>query len=255
MAVIKKTTEKEKIIKVKKTVHEKSTSIKVIAIKVKKAVAPKTTGEFLMKVFDIFGKEEKSLELPKEIFDIKTDLKLISQYIRVFLTNQRQGNASTKTRGEVMGSTRKIYRQKGTGNARHGDIKAPIFVGGGIVGGPRTHDYNLKMNKKQKQIAFYSALTLKFKEQNIFGLQLGTIKDLKTKIIAQFLKTVKADNGSVIFVLPKLERNNFVLSARNLKKVSLCDVSTLNPYEIVKTNKLFFVDDALLIMSKKFSKT
>src|SRR3989339_216040 len=103
-----------------------------------------------VRVFSIDGKEKKTIELNKNIFDVKVSPSLLAQAVRVYLANQRAGTASSKTRSEVVGSTRKIYRQKGTGKARHGSLKAPIFVGGGVVGGPKPRDFSLKINKKQK---------------------------------------------------------------------------------------------------------
>ena len=134
-----------------------------------KKVAVKKTSGLTVPVYDIKGKEKGTLILPKEAFAVSVKPQLLAQAVRVYQFNRRQGTASTKTRGEVTGSTRKIYRQKGTGRARHGDIKAPIFVGGGIVGGPKPKDYSLGINKKQKTKAFFGALTLKLKEKNILG--------------------------------------------------------------------------------------
>src|SRR3989338_9847754 len=107
--------------------------------------------------------------MPKEIFAVEASPRLLAQYVRVYLANRRQGTASAKTRAEVKGSTRKIYKQKGTGKARHGDIKAPIFIGGGVVGGPIPRDFSLKFNKKQKRKVLFYALTLKLKQKDIFG--------------------------------------------------------------------------------------
>ena len=121
-------------------------------------------------VYDLDGKEKSTLEVAKEIFGIESNPKLIAQYVRVYHANQRQGTSSTKTRGEVRGSTRKIYRQKGTGKARHGDIKAPIFVGGGVVGGPQPGKHSLKLNKKQIKKSLFTALSLKFNAGDIFAL-------------------------------------------------------------------------------------
>src|SRR3989344_5158891 len=180
----------------------------------------KKSGSLTVPVYEISGKEKGSLSLPKEAFSVDVNKALLAQAVRVYQSNQRQGTASTKTRGEVVGSTRKIYRQKGTGRARHGDIKAPIFVGGGIVGGPKPKDFSLKINKKQKTKAFFSALTLKLKENNIMGIVDEALKiKPKTKIVADFLEALKFSGKKITFVLPKLEKNNFVLASRNLSKV------------------------------------
>src|SRR3990172_10626024 len=140
--------------------------------KTKKEVRKKNVKAGLtLPVYGVDGKEKTPADLQKEIFSVEVNPRLLAQYVRVYLANQRQGNASTKTRGEVTGSTRKIYRQKGTGNARHGSIKAPIFVGGGITFGPKPRDYSLKMNKKQKTLALFSSLTVKANDKEIFALQ------------------------------------------------------------------------------------
>jgi large subunit ribosomal protein L4 len=119
-------------------------------------------------------KKEKIIDFPKEMFESIENKPLLAQAVRVYLANQRQGNASTKTRGEVHGTTKKVYKQKGTGRARHGAKKAPIFVGGGIAGGPKPRDYSLKLNKQQKKIALICALTLKRNEKKLFVLENGT---------------------------------------------------------------------------------
>lgn len=208
-----------------------------------------------VKVYDAKGNEKESAALPKEIFSIKASPKLLAQYVRVYLTNQRQGTASTKTRGDVIGSTKKIYRQKGTGRARHGDIKAPIFVGGGVAGGPKPKDYSLKMNKKQKRKSLFLALSLKQKDHAI--LQAG--KDLikigpKTKLAVQFLKTVGIQNEKTLFVFPKMEANNFILASRNIPRVYFSDVPSLNAYAVLNADKIVFIDNALSVLEKHFTK-
>src|SRR3989338_10897476 len=121
-------------------------------VTIKKTTTVKKTSPSLV-IYNIEGKEEKTIELPKDIFSVSANPSLLAQAVRVYLVNQRQGNVKVKTRSEVIGSTRKIYRQKGTGKARHGAIKAPIFVGGGVAHGPKQKDYNLKFNKKMRKKA------------------------------------------------------------------------------------------------------
>ncbi len=209
-----------------------------------------------LKVYDVSGQEKETLTLPKEIFAVDAKPSLLAQYIRVYLANQRQGTASTKTRGEVTGSTRKIYRQKGTGRARHGDIKAPIFVGGGIVGGPKPTNYSLKINKKQKKLALRAALTLKNKEANIIGLTDAFLKiEPKTKIFANFLKNIKSTDQKILLILPKLEKNNLVLAARNIQGLKLEDAVSINPYEILKSNKILVLEKALEVIENNLAKS
>lgn len=203
-------------------------------------------------IYNIEGKEEKIVNLPKEIFSVSANPKLLAQAVRVFLVNQRQGNVSVKTRGEVIGSTRKIYRQKGTGKARHGAIKAPIFVGGGVAHGPKQKDYNLKFNKKEKKIALFGALSEKLKEKKIFGLndKALTIKP-KTKIFVNFLEHLKLLDKNNLIVLPKMEKNNLILAMRNIPGVSFVDVRSLNPYLVLKSNNLVFIEKALEVFKSK----
>lgn len=222
--------------------------------KTEQSTVKKTSG-LSIPLYDISGKEKGALELSKEAFSTPVKPQLLAQAVRVYLSNQRQGTASTKTRGEVVGSTRKIYRQKGTGKARHGDIKAPIFVGGGIVGGPKPKDYSLSLSKKQKRKAFFGALSLKLKEKNIIGFLDSAIKiEPKTKKVVGFLKAMKLNDKKVTFVLSKIEKNNFVMASRNLPKISLVDCQSLNTYEVLNSEKLVFFEKALEVFNNKFLK-
>lgn len=208
----------------------------------------------LLKVIDLNGKETKEIPLLNEIFSVKASPKLLAHYVRVYLANQRQGNASTKTRGEVTGSTRKIYRQKGTGKARHGDIKAPIFVGGGVVGGPSPRDFSLKINKKQKQKALFGALTIKYQKGLVFGLSETSLKtEPKTKIIAGFLKKMSWIGKRTLFVLPEL-KNNLVLASRNLFEPELIEAKTLNPYVVMRADVVLFLEPSIDIVVNHFLK-
>ncbi len=219
----------------------------------KKIVEKKSPSGLTIKLYDREGSEKKTVELSKEIFSQKENPKLLAQYVRVYLANQRQGTASSKTRGEVTGSTRKIYRQKGTGRARHGSIKAPIFVGGGVVGGPKPRDYSLKLNKKQRQKALFLALTLKQKANAIFAADKDLITiEPKTKLIARFLREVGSKDQKVLFVLPKMEKSNFIFAARNIPGVHIIDAHSLNPYLLLQARKIIFVDNALSVMETHF---
>lgn len=205
-------------------------------------------------VYDFKAKEIDSLSLPKEIFKFKINEKLLAQSVRVYLANQRQGTVSTKDRGEVAGSTRKIYRQKGTGRARHGSIKAPIFVGGGIVGGPKPRDYSLKINKKQKKQAIFASLSLQLKNKNIiiFSDKILSIEP-KTKKIFELLKNFNLNDKKVLFVLPKIEKK-FILAARNIKKVDFIDAKSINAYKILSYQKLIFFESSIEEIKKNFIK-
>jgi len=205
-----------------------------------------------LSVYGIDGKEQKTIELPKEVFSVTPNKSLITQAIRVYLVNQRQGNVKVKTRSEVIGSTRKIYRQKGTGKARHGAIKAPIFVGGGVAHGPKQKDYNLKFNKKEKKLALYGALSTKLKENKIFGLEEKTLTmKPKTKTVSNFLSELKLIGKNNLMILKKLETNNLVLAMRNIPNISFVDVNSLNPYLVLKSSSLIFVENALEVFKIK----
>lgn len=219
-------------------------------VTIKKTTTIKKTSPSLV-IYNIEGKEEKTIELPKEIFSVSANPSLLAQAVRVYLVNQRQGNVKVKTRSEVIGSTRKIYRQKGTGKARHGAIKAPIFVGGGIAHGPKQKDYNLKFNKKEKKLALFAALSIKLKEKKIFGLdEKVLIMKPKTKAFVNFLKELKLLGKSNLVIMKKMEKNNLVLAIRNISGISFVDVNSLNPYLILKSNNLIFIENALEVFKK-----
>ncbi len=223
---------------------------------VKKEVKPKTrrsAGNLSLSLLGLNGKEVGTTQLPKEIFASKANPKLLAQYARVYLTNQRQGNASTKTRSEVTGSTRKIYRQKGTGKARHGDIKAPIFVGGGVVGGPKPKIISLSINKKQKTKALAGAFTLRFSQGDIVGLSNDFLKmTAKTKEFANFLKLSGFENKSMVVILPKMEKNNLVLASRNIPHLTLLEAQSVNAYEVLKSKKILMVEGSVLALKEHF---
>lgn len=225
------------------------TTTKKSETKTKTSAAKK--GSLSLSIYSIEGKETKTVGLPKEVFATKANPSLLAQAVRVYLVNQRQGNVKVKTRGEVIGSTRKIYRQKGTGKARHGAIKAPIFVGGGIAHGPKQKEYNLKFNKKERKIALFGALSEKLKENKIFGLEEKalTMKP-KTKTVVNFLKELKLIGKNNLMIMKKMETNNLVLSMRNISNITFVDVNSLNPYLILKSSSLIFVENALEVFNK-----
>ncbi len=232
--------------------RKKAAVEKVQPVKNKVPKKAKVPAGLNIPVYNISGQEVGTAALSKAIFDIKANPKLLAQYVRVYLANQRQGTASAKTRGEVGGSTRKIYRQKGTGRARHGSRKAPIFVGGGVVGGPKPKDHFLKMNKKQRQMALFYALTLKRKD--IIGLSESKIEP-KTKIVVNFLKNLKLYGTNSLLVMPKSENTNLILASRNITGIKIINATLINAYEIMKTNKIIMLKTALTDLEKHFLKS
>ncbi|MCS7092962.1 MAG: 50S ribosomal protein L4 [Patescibacteria group bacterium] len=207
-------------------------------------------------IYDLEGNQTGNINLPPQIFKTTINEKLMAQTVRVYLFNQRQGTASTKTRGEVAGSTRKIYRQKGTGRARHGDIKAPIFVGGGVVGGPKPKDFSLKINKKQNKKSIISALSFQFKNENIIILDDEALKidKPKTKIINRFLEKLGLKGKKVLFILPKLSQE-FILSLRNIPKTDFIEARMINTYQILNCHQIIIFESAIDEIKKIFQVT
>ncbi len=201
-------------------------------------------------IFDVAGKAAGKMELPKEIFAQSPQDELLAQSVRVYLARQRQGTASTKTRGEVRGSTRKIYRQKGTGRARHGAIRAPIFVGGGIVFGPKPRNYDLQLPPKMRKKALVAALTGKFKENDILVLSdLSALKG-KTREMIKMLTNLKLETKhgqlktKTLLITPKLEENTW-RAGRNIQNLTLTPANLLNPYQLLAHKKIIFTKEAL----------
>lgn len=195
-------------------------------------------------LFDIKGKTVGQVDLPKEIFGTKVNLGLIAQAVRVFLANQRQATAKAKGRGEVKGSGRKIYRQKGTGHARHGDKYAPIFVGGGSAHGPSGfQNFSLKMSKTMKQKALFSALTSLLQEKRVYVVKLDKFEP-KTKNIFSLLKDLKIDGGKLLLVVPEM-KSEIVKAARNIKKLKILPVGNLNTYEVINNGNLVFLLESI----------
>lgn len=223
--------------------------------KLAKKIAAKKLGALELEVFDAKGKVKEIVKLPKEIFGVKINKALLSQAVRVYLANQRKGTASTKTRGEVVGSTRKIWQQKGTGRARHGSRKAPIFVGGGIVFGPRPRDYSLDLPKNMKRLALFSALSSKLKEGEIKGVTSLDSLEPKTKIIAEIFKNlnIAEKKRNVLFVMPfgpKFE--NLHRAVRNLRGVNILNANILNTYEVLNNRLILLLKEAIPVMEKTF---
>lgn len=204
--------------------------------------------------FDLTGGSAKEVGFSKEIVEAKAADAQMAQYFRVYLNNQRQGTAKAKGRSEVAGTTKKIYKQKGTGKARHGSMRAPIFKGGGVVGGPLPKDYSQRINKKQKKQVLFAALGQRMHEGDIVGLSYSDVKAKpQTKKLADFLKKMKIANEKVLFVLPAEKVESLVLSMRNLKNASYVPATNINAYEILTAGKLVFVNDAFAQLEKHFS--
>ncbi len=194
------------------------------------------------------ARESGKLELPKEYFGAKVNKALLSQALRVYLNNQKSHWASTKTRGEVEGSTRKIYRQKGTGRARHGGIRAPIFVGGGIALGPKYRKVILDLPKKMKQASLISALSQKAQSGQIAGL-LGAEKSSgKTKEVAGLLK--KINSNSALIVVDK-KQENLERATKNIKNINIQLVRNINTFEVIRYKNLLLTKEAIAALESR----
>lgn len=199
--------------------------------------------EMEIAIVGIDGKAKGKMSLPKELFKAPVNMQLLAQSVRVYLANQRAGGASTKTRGEVEGSTRKIYRQKGTGRARHGGIRAPIFVGGGIVFGPKPRDYRLTMPSKMRKTALISALTSQFAGKNIIVVDGMEDLESKTKKFASAFAHIGAVKKT-LFVVPK-ESEKLVRATRNIVNVDSMPIANMHAYAVISHDKIVFTKSAL----------
>ena len=202
-------------------------------------------------VYKIDGTQtEKKADLAKEVFGIEPNDHAIYLDVVQYLANQRHGNAKTKDRSEIAHSTKKLGRQKGGGGARHGSLKANIFVGGGRVFGPVPRFYHSKLNKKVKSLARCSALSYKAQEKAIIVVEPFTMEAPKTKEFAQILTNLKAGERNVLFVLPANSDNIFI-SSRNLPYADVITVDEINTYAIMKADKLVMVDGVQDILASR----
>ncbi len=234
----------------KKAIVKKSTKVKEATVRTASTARKMTS----MKLVDLAGKDAGAMQLPSEIFAAEINNALIAQAIRVFLANQREGSASTKTRGEVRGSTRKIYRQKGTGRARHGGIRAPIFVGGGIVFGPHPRDYSLKLSKKMKKKALFSALSARNAEHALTIVAGAEKMSPKTKEAAKtFANLSVADKKRVLFVVSDTAES-VKKSTRNLPYITILPYAQLNTYDVVSAHAIVFMQEAAVKLEGHFLK-
>ena len=205
-----------------------------------------------IKVLNKEGKATaKKVSLTKEIFAIDPNDHAIYLDVKQYLANQRQGTHQSRERGEIAGSTRKIKKQKGTGTARAGSIKNPLFRGGGRVFGPRPKNYGFKLNKKLKVLARKSALSYKAKDKNIMILEELSFKTPKTKEFLSILKFLKVDSDKALFVTSERD-NNTLLSSRNLKNAKVITADKLNTYDILHSNKLIIFEKAFIQIEKQF---
>jgi large subunit ribosomal protein L4 len=201
-------------------------------------------------VVNISGKKTgRSVELPDEIFGAEPNDHVIYLAVKQFLAAQRQGTHKVKTRTEVKGSSKKLHRQKGTGGSRKGNLRSPIFKGGGTIFGPKPHAYDFKLNRKVKDLAKISALSHKAKDNAIVILEDINFDTPKTKTFAGALKALSIDNKKSLFILPEYN-DNFYLSLRNIPEVNGALIADINTYDIVNADVLILTESAAKIFSE-----
>ncbi len=194
-------------------------------------------------VYSVEGKKVKEIELKEEIFGIEPNEAVVHSVLVNFLANQRQGTQSTKTRAEVRGGGRKPWRQKGTGRARQGSIRAPQWVKGGIALGPKPRSYKYTVNRKERRLAIKSMLSSKVLEKELVVVDALDLKEIKTKEMAKVLNNLKVE-GKTLILLPE-KNENVQKSARNIENVKTTLVNTINVYDLLKYKNLVITLDTV----------
>ena len=207
-----------------------------------------------VKVLDFNGKDTgRKVQLSDSVFAIEPNNHAVYLDVKQYLANQRQGTHKAKERAEVAGSTRKIKKQKGTGTARAGSAKNPLFKGGGTVFGPRPRSYSFKLNKNLKRLARKSAFSIKAKESNIIVLEDFNFETPSTKNFINVLKALELENKKSLFILGDTNKNVY-LSSRNLKGSSVVSSLELSTYAILNANNLVLLESSLEIIEENLSK-
>lgn len=220
-------------------------------VAVSKPIKTEKTSKLTAPVVTIDGKSAGTVALPEILFNAKINKHLVSQAVRVYLSNQREGSAKSKTRGEVQGSTRKIYKQKGTGRARHGGIRAPIFAGGGVAFGPRPHDFTMAFPQKMRRAALASILTTKFNQGDIiFVSGMDTLLP-KTKEMAKTLSALGVSKGCIVLTE---HSESIVRSARNIEGITTIPAVNLTTYIVLVSSKVIIPKEAIAVLEKTFTR-
>ena len=202
-------------------------------------------------VYNMQGKKVSDIELNEKVFGIKPNEEIVHTALVNYMANQRQGTASTKTRAEVSGGGKKPWKQKGTGRARQGSIRAPQWFKGGIALGPKPRDYRYTINKKERRLAIKSVLSSKVLENNLVVLDKIELKEIKTKNMVNVLQNLKLE-GKILMVLP--EKNlNVQKSAKNIEGVKTSLVNTINVYDLLKYNKLILTVDSVKSLEEVYA--
>lgn len=204
-------------------------------------------------VLNIKGEETgREVSLDKSVFGVEPNEHAVYLDVKNYLANQRQGTAKTKERGEITGSTRKIKKQKGTGTARAGSIKSPVFRGGGTIFGPKPRDYGFKLNKKVKKLARKSVLSSRAKEKAIQVLEDFTFEAPKTKEFISILNSLSINGKKSLLLLNEKNKNVF-LSSRNIKKAQVTTVDEVNTYDLINAEHLILCEGTLDQLKEKFN--
>ncbi len=196
------------------------------------------------------AKTGRTIELPEEIFGAEPNNHVIYLAVKQYLAAQRQGTHKVKTRAEANGSSKKLVKQKGTGGARKGNLRSPIYKGGGTIFGPKPHLYDFKLNRKVKDLAKISALSYKAKENAIVVVEDVTMETPKSKQFAGILKSLQLSDKKILFVLPE-DSENVYLSLRNIPSVQGTLLSDVNTYDIVNANVLVFTESVAKIFTEE----
>ena len=204
-----------------------------------------------VEVVDIKGqKTGRSVELPAEIFGIEPNEHVIYLAVKHYLAAQRQGTHKVKTRAEVQGASRKLHKQKGTGGSRKGNIRNPLYKGGGTIFGPKPHSYDFKLNKKVKDLAKVSALSYKAKDNAIVVLEDINFDAPKTKLVADVLKSLNIAGKKTLFILPEYN-DSLYLSLRNLPKVGSTLLADINTYDVVNADVIVLTENAVKVFNEE----
>ena len=205
-------------------------------------------------VLNVSGQETGArVQLPDSVFGVEPNDHAIYLDVKQYLANQRQGTHKSKQRNEIAGSTRKLHKQKGTGGARAGSVKSPLFNGGGRVFGPQPRDYSFKLNKKLKSLARKSALSYKAKDNQIVVLEDFNFDSIKTKNYIQLVASLNFADEKTLLVLPSAN-NNIYLSSRNIKKAKVITADQLSTYDILNAGRLLLTANSVKTLEEALAK-
>lgn len=204
------------------------------------------------KVFNINGEQTGSIALPDNVFNTKINIPLMHEVVNWYLANRRQGTHSAKTRAEVSGSGRKPWKQKGTGRARAGSIRSPLWRHGGVIFAKKPREFSYSIPKRKRKIALLSALSAKARDGAVMVLDGLQIPEPKTKQVAKIVKNLKLANSKILLVTKRDRILN--LATRNLANLVFSDISDLTAYNVLNANKIVFTEESLQTISNRFAK-